>query len=78
MDEILHPLALPSLQTMGQGAVLQDDNIHSHRSHAVHDFLEQLISPGWTIQLSKHSSVCELNQLFQTLQQERQAVQDTL
>lgn len=41
-DDVLQLLALPALQVMGQGAVLQDDTTCPHRAH-VDDFLQQHI-----------------------------------
>lgn len=40
-DEILRPIAIPALQAMGQGAILQDDNARPHRARVVDDFLQQ-------------------------------------
>ena len=40
-DEILRPLALPTLQQIGGQAVLQDDNAQPHRARIIHDFLRQ-------------------------------------
>ncbi|KAK7092267.1 hypothetical protein V1264_008043 [Littorina saxatilis] len=40
-DEILRPLAVPTLQQMGPQAVHQDDNARPHRVRVVNDFLQQ-------------------------------------
>ncbi|KAK7103589.1 hypothetical protein V1264_018458 [Littorina saxatilis] len=40
-DEILRPLAVPTLQQMGPQAVYQDDNARPHRARVVNDFLQQ-------------------------------------
>ena len=40
-DEILQPLIMPTLQAMGPGSILQDDNATPHRAHVVRDFLQQ-------------------------------------
>ena len=40
-DEILRPLAVPTLQQMGPTAVYQDDNARPHRARVVNDFLQQ-------------------------------------
>ncbi len=40
-DEILRPLAVPTLQQMGPRAVYQDDNARPHRARVVNDFLQQ-------------------------------------
>jgi len=40
-DEILNPVALPTLQAIGNGAVLQDDNARPHRAAVVTNFLQQ-------------------------------------
>ena len=40
-DEILRPLVLPALNTIGAGAHLQDDNARPHRARVVRDFLQQ-------------------------------------
>lgn len=40
-DEILRPLAVPTLQQMGPAAVYQDDNARPHRARVVNDFLQQ-------------------------------------
>ena len=38
-DEILRPIAIPALQAMGVGSILQDDNATPHRVIIVTDFL---------------------------------------
>ena len=40
-DEILRPLAVPTLQQIGPMAVYQDDNARQHRARVVNDFLQQ-------------------------------------
>ena len=40
-DEIVMPLIIPTLQAMGAGAILQDDNATPHRARVVQDVLEQ-------------------------------------
>ncbi|KAK7106326.1 hypothetical protein V1264_017592 [Littorina saxatilis] len=40
-DEILRPLAVPTLQQMGPQAVYQDDNTRPHRARVVNDVLQQ-------------------------------------
>ena len=40
-DEILRPLAVPTLQQIGPMAVYQDDNASPHRARVVNDFLQQ-------------------------------------
>lgn len=39
-DDILGPIALPALQAIGPGAILQDDNARPHRARAVNDYLQ--------------------------------------
>ena len=41
MDDILRPIAIPALQTVGPGAILQDDNARPHRARVVNNFLQQ-------------------------------------
>jgi transposase len=93
-DDILQRFALPTLQNIGYGAVLQDDNARPHRAHVVNDFLQQqhvtrmdwpAFSPDlnciehlWDVlgrsARANHPPVGNLNQLFQNLQQEWQAI----
>ena len=40
-DEILQPLAVPTLQQIGPMAVYQDDNARPHRARVVNDFLQR-------------------------------------
>ena len=40
-DEIVRPHIIPTLQAIGQGAVLQDDNATPHRARVVTNFLQQ-------------------------------------
>ena len=40
-DDILEPIAVPALQAMGPGAILQDDNARPHRARVVQNFLQQ-------------------------------------
>ena len=40
-DEIVRCFVLPTLQTMGPGAILQDDNATPHRARVVTTFLQQ-------------------------------------
>ena len=40
-DEIIQLHIIPTLQAIGQGAVLQDDNATPHRAHIVRNFLQQ-------------------------------------
>ena len=40
-DEILRPLAVPTLQQIGPMAVYQDHNARPHRARVVNDFLQQ-------------------------------------
>ena len=40
-DEILRPLAVPTLQQIGPMVVYQDDNAHPRRARVVNDFLQQ-------------------------------------
>ena len=40
-DEILRPLAVPTLQHIGPAAIYQDDNARPHRARLVNDFLQQ-------------------------------------
>ena len=40
-DEVLGPVALPSLANLGQDAIFQDDNAPAHRARLVTDFLGQ-------------------------------------
>lgn len=40
-DDVLRRMVLPALQTIGHGAILQDDNARPHRARAVNDFLQQ-------------------------------------
>ena len=40
-DEIVQPLIMPTLQAMGPGAILQDDNATPHRARVVQDFMRQ-------------------------------------
>ena len=48
-DEILRPLAVPTLQQIGPMAVYQDDNARPHRARVVNDFLQQsLASTKWS------------------------------
>ena len=40
-DEIVRRIVLPTLQEMGPGAILQDDNATPHRARMVTGFLQQ-------------------------------------
>ena len=40
-DEIVRRIVLPTLQAMGPGAILQDDNATPHRARVVTGFLQQ-------------------------------------
>ena len=40
-DEIIWRIVLPTLQAMGPGAILQDDNATPHRARVVTGFLQQ-------------------------------------
>ena len=40
-DEIVRPLIIPTLQAMGPGATLMDDNATPHRARVVNDYLRQ-------------------------------------
>jgi transposase len=40
-DDILNRVALPTLQAIGNGAVLQDDNARPHRAAVVTNFLQE-------------------------------------
>lgn len=48
-NEILQPIVQPTLQAMGAGAILQDDNARPHRGRVVQDFLQQqrIIRMDW-------------------------------
>lgn len=39
-DEILEPVALPYLQTLGPNAIMQDDNARPHRARIIDNFLQ--------------------------------------
>ena len=40
LNEVIIPVALPALQTIGDGAMLQDDNARPHRAMMVNTFLQ--------------------------------------
>ena len=40
-DEILQPVCVPTLQAIGQNAILQDDNARPHRARVVTEYLQQ-------------------------------------
>lgn len=99
MNDILRPIAIPALQAIGPGAILQDDNARPHRAQVVNNFLQQQqvtrmnwpscspdlnpIEHVWDVLgrriRANHPPPPNLNVLFQTLQQEWQAIpRDTL
>lgn len=40
-DDILQPVCVPTLQAIGQNAILQDDNARPHRARVVTEYLQQ-------------------------------------
>jgi hypothetical protein len=40
-NDIVRPLIIPTLQAMGPGATLMDDNATPHRARVVNDYLRQ-------------------------------------
>lgn len=48
-DEVVRPIVIPTLQAMGPGACLQDDNATPHRAMVVRDFLQrqQVVRMDW-------------------------------
>src|SRR4029434_4038340 len=41
-DEILQPVAIPYLHSLGPNSILQDDNAHPHRAGFIRDYLQNL------------------------------------
>ena len=41
-DEILQPLAIPYLHSLGPNSILQDNNAHPHRAGFIRDYLQNL------------------------------------
>ena len=41
-DDILQPVAVPYLQTLGPNAIFQDDNARPHRARLVNDYLNNV------------------------------------
>jgi len=41
-DDILKPIAVPYLQTLGPDAIFQDDNARPHRARLVTDYLNNV------------------------------------
>ena len=94
MDDILRPIAIPALQAVGPGAILQDDNARPHRARVVNNFLQQqqVIRIDWPSRSPDLNPIehllgvlgrriranppppPNLNVLFQTVQQEWQAI----
>lgn len=93
-DNILRPLVIPTLQAMGPGSILQDDNAPPHRARVVRDFLQhqQIPNMDWPARSpdlapiehlwdvlgrairDNHPPPVNVDQLFQFLQQEWQAI----
>jgi hypothetical protein len=41
-DEILQPVAIPYLQSLGPNSILQDDNARPHRAGFIRDYLQNV------------------------------------
>lgn len=48
-DDILQPIVLPILRTIGHNAILQDDNARPHRARVVNEFMQhqQVVRMDW-------------------------------
>ena len=88
-DQVLRPTVLPTLQAMGPGATLQDDNATPHRARVMTMFLQHQINrmnwPACSPDLAQrenlgrhvndnHPPAANLAQLFRNLQQEWDAI----
>ena len=62
MDDNLHPIAIPALQAVGPGAILQDDNARPHRARVVSKFLQQqqVIRMDWPSRSPNHTPIKHL------------------